>query len=404
MKKRFIVIVLDGFGIGAMDDTPLVRPQDRGANTALHLLGNGKTPLPALEKLGLYNAMGIPEKANPYATFGRSKLMHIGADTFYGHQEIMGTRPKAPKKAPFSSVIDRVEKALEAEGVSVRRVIRDGAELLVVSEAMTIGDNIEADPGQAYNLTAALDLIDFEKVLKVGRIVRDIAEVSRVIAFGGRRVELGNILSAIEIKQQAGQKYIGANAPASGVYEHDYHCIHMGYGIDNQVQVPTILGKEEIPVVLIGKVADIVANDKGTSISMVDTDSVMQLTTEKIREMETGFICTNVQETDLSGHSQDSDAYLEKLSIADKYIGEIMGMLQDEDILVVTADHGNDPTIGHSKHTREEVPLLITGPNVKMGVNIGTRGTMSDTGATICEYFRRENCENGTSYLNILMK
>ncbi|MBS5951833.1 MAG: phosphopentomutase, partial [Clostridium sp.] len=116
-----------------------------------------------------------------------------------------------------------------------------------------------------------------------------------------------------------------------------------------------------------------------------------------------GFICCNVQETDLSGHAENVDRYAEKLEIADRLIGELMDTIHGDDILLVMADHGNDPTIGHSKHTREMVPLMIYGENIKEGF-VGIRKTLSDVGATVADYFKVKSPENGTSFLNEIKK
>ena len=182
---------------------------------------------------------------------------------------------------------------------------------------------------------------------------------------------------------------------------HGYQCRHLGYGVDKNVQVPTILTRNGIPCTLIGKVADIVANDNGTSISCVDTDECMQLTIDAIKSMDTVFICTNIQETDLAGHSQDSQVYRKVLERADKGIERILPLLTEDDILIIQADHGNDPDIGSSRHTRECVPLLIYKKGIS-NVKVGTRKTMSDNGATCCDYFNVEKCENGTSYLDLI--
>lgn len=399
--KRFVVVVLDSFGVGAMEDVKEVRPQDLGSNTCKHILDRlPELRLPNLEKLGLMNALGDETEymhKSPKANYGISALAHFGADTFNGHQEIMGTKPKKPLFQPFQQCIHEVYGALTSAGYEVQYK-GDKLKFLLVNNCVTVADNIEADPGQIYNLTAALDLIPYKEVLKIGRIVRKVVKVSRVIPFGGINVSLEDILNAVEEKED---KFIGINAPKSGVYNEGYEVIHLGYGIDAEVQVPTILGKKGIPVVLLGKVADIVENPYGKSISCVDTEEVMKLTIKEMEAMEEGFICTNVQETDLAGHAENAERYAEKLVIADKYIGEIMDKMQEEDILIVMADHGNDPTIGHSHHTRENVPLLI----YKMGLEgkfIGLRDTMSDVGATAVDYFKCDKTENGSSFLKEL--
>ncbi len=398
--KRFLIIVLDGFGIGCMKDVKEVRPEDIGANTCKHILQakKGGPKLNSLERLGLINALGEEiggMKFSENCTFGRGELMHFGADTFYGHQEIMGTKPKNPIKEPFYKAADRIYEALKKEGYQVSYVHGSKGKYLKVMDALTIADNIEADPGQAYNITSALDLISFEEVLKIGRIARKHSYVSRVITFGGEGITLEDILMAQEEKENG---FIGINAPKSGVYNKGYRVIHLGYGIDESVQVPTIMGKEGKEVVLIGKVADIVANDYGKSITGVDTEEVLKVTIEELRNMQEGFICTNVQETDLSGHSEDVDRYFEKLLIADRYIGDIMKEIHGEDILLVMADHGNDPTIGHSHHTREMVPLLIYGEKIKK-IDLGIRATLSDVGATVADFFKVTSPENGRSFL-----
>lgn len=399
--KRFVVVVLDSFGIGAMEDVMEVRPQDIGSNTCKHILHSlPELKLPNLEKLGLMNALGEETEymhKNPKANYGISALAHFGADTFNGHQEIMGTRPKKPLFQPFQQCIHEVYDALISAGYEVQYK-GDKLKFLLVNNCVTVADNIEADLGQIYNITASLDLIPYKEVLRIGRIVRKVVKVSRVIPFGGKNVTLEDILNAVEEKEG---KFIGINAPKSGVYNEGYEVIHLGYGIDAEVQVPTILGKKGISVVLLGKVADIVENPYGKSISCVDTEEVMKLTIKEMETMEEGFICTNVQETDLAGHAEKPERYAEKLIIADKYLGMMIEKMKEEDVLIVMADHGNDPTIGHSHHTRENIPVLIHKKGIE-GKFIGFRETMSDVGATAVDYFKADNTENGSSFLSKL--
>lgn len=395
--KRFVLVILDGFGVGCTNDAAISRPQDVNANTSKHILENyPELKLVNLEKLGLMNILNFEThqmKKNSEATYGISHLAHSGADTFYGHQEIMGTKTREPIQMPFCKIINEVYHKLIKEGFSVE-FRGENLKYLLVNGCVTIADNIEADPGSAYNVTAALDFIDFETVVKIGKIVRSVAKVSRVIAFGGYEVSIEDISSAVEEKDE----YIGINAPKSGVYNKGYKVVHLGYGVSSSGQAPTILGAMGIDVRLIGKVADIVLNEFGKSISCVDTEETMELALNEFLSMSNGFLAVNVQETDLAGHAQDTGKYAEKLLAADKYIGEIIDHIKGEDLLVVMADHGNDPTIGHSHHTRENVPILIYGQNIKKG-SIGYRTTMSDVGKTITNFFKCPDCENGTSFL-----
>lgn len=380
-----------------MEDAAVTRPQDVGANTCRHILENiPGAKLPNMEKLGIMNALGEEiglMKKSSSAVYGKAALKHAGADTFQGHQEIMGTNPKAPLTEPFSMAIEKVYIALKNSGYSVEYK-GDKLKFLLVNGCVTVADNIEADLGQVYNLTSSLDLISYEEVLKIGQVVRDVVKVSRVIAFGGKNVSMKNIFDAVEEKEG---RYIGINAPKSGVYNEGYQVCHFGYGVNPEVQIPTILGRRGIYVSLLGKAADIISNKYGESTPCVDTKEVMELTLKEVKNIESGFICTNVQETDLAGHQQNTEKYYEKLKIADEYIGYIIEQMNGNDRLIVTADHGNDPTIGHSHHTREYVPILLYGKGLKP-MYLGIRDTLSDIGATAAEYFNCSKPENGISF------
>ncbi len=403
-QGRFIVIVLDSYGVGYMDDVLEVRPRDFGANTCKHIIDKiPELKLENLEKLGLMNALGEDYgkmKINPKAVFGKSKLMHHGGDTFLGHQEIMGTRPVKPLIAPFSHYIDKVYDALIKEGYKVEK-IGDKIQYLWLNDCVAVGDNLETDLGQVYNVTTTFQKISFEDELKIGEVVRKIVEVERVIVFGGTEATIESIKAA---KEEREEKYVGINAPKSKVYEKGYMVRHLGYGINPETQVPTILGKENIPVILVGKVADIVLNEKGKSfLNLVDTSKIFDITLSELDKIEKGFIAVNIQETDLAGHAENAERYAQILKLSDKYIGKIMEKLNEKDILIITADHGNDPTIGHSQHTRENVPILVYKKGLE-SVNIGHRETMSDIGATVADYFKTKMPENGKSFLQNLEK
>lgn len=401
-QGRFIVIVLDSYGVGYMDDVLEVRPRDFGANTCKHIIDKiPELKLENLEKLGLMNALGEDYgkmKINPKAVFGKSKLMHHGGDTFLGHQEIMGTRPVKPLIAPFSHYIDKVYDALIKEGYKVEK-IGDKIQYLWVNDCVAVGDNLETDLGQVYNVTTTFQKISFEDELKIGEVVRKIVEVERVIVFGGTEATIESIKAA---KEEREEKYVGINAPKSKVYEKGYMVRHLGYGINPETQVPTILGKENIPVILVGKVADIVLNEKGKSfLNLVDTSKIFDITLSELDKIEKGFIAVNIQETDLAGHAENAERYAQILKLSDKYIGKIMEKLNEKDILIITADHGNDPTIGHSQHTRENIPILVYKKGLE-SVNIGHRETMSDIGATVADYFKTKMPENGKSFFGEL--
>lgn len=399
MDKRFILIVLDGFGIGAMDDAAIVRPGDEKAGTLRSILEDYPTlKLPNLEKLGLMNAYGKEStmmKFNPKANYGKAELMHFGADTFMGHQEIMGTLPKKPDVQPFQTKVDNVYNHLKKAGYKVKYVEKQGLRYILCEDYVTVADNLEADLGMCYNVTAPLDYCPFEKEVKIAECVREVVTVGRVIVFGGTGNSMDDLWNAEEIRNN---KFIGIASAKSKSYEQGYQCRHLGYGVDKNVQVPTILTRNNIDCVLIGKVADIVVNDNGESISCVPTAECMELTYQAMLKVKNGFICTNVQETDLAGHSQSTKEYKHILEIADRKFEKVLNELKEEDVLVIMADHGNDPKIGSSRHTRECVPLLVKHGD-KEGINIGLRKSLSDVGASVCDFFDVEAPQNGKSFL-----
>jgi len=398
--KRFIVIVLDGFGIGAMADVPEVRPQDIGANTVKHLLEYGRNiQFPTILNLGLVNALG--EEVAPFnfqhnVACGRSKLAHYGADTFFGHQEIMGTIPQKPKKGRLSEQIKQITLDLKRHDHRVKTYEKDGFQLLCVNQGIFIGDNLESDPGQAINVTGSLELHSFEEIKSIGTLVRKHFEVPRIIAFGGEGVTLSNLEQAISVREG----YIGIDAPESGAYQKGYQVVHIGYGVNPHEQVPYILNQKQVPTHLYGKVADIVDNPYGKVFPGVDTKIVMDELISDLSKNQSGFYCLNVQETDLAGHALDPDAYIKHLNTADQGITTVIKHMQNEDILIIMADHGNDPTATSSRHSREQVPILIHKKGLK-SVDLKTRETLADIGATVADYFNTE-LSFGNSFLKLL--
>lgn len=394
---RFIVLVLDSFGVGEMDDVKLTRPEDIGANTYKSVLKDNRSiKIPTLESLGIANSANLeitPIKFSKNANFGTCNLMHFGCDTFYGHQELMGTKPIKPIETPFQKNISFIEKEFKLKGYNVKR-FGSPLEILIINDSFAIGDNLEADLGQVYNITGTFEKISYNELLEAGFFLRQLVKVPRVITFGGKNITIENIKNAYQCKENT---FAGINAPKSGVYESGYQVKHMGYGIEYTEQLPYIIGKN-IPVTLIGKVADIVHNEYGKSICEVDTEKVMLHLIEEISNNKKGFFCANVQETDLAGHEENSKKYAEKLEVVDKFLKKILSILNSEDILIVTADHGNDPNIGHSHHTREKVPILVFKKNIH-NVKLNNLTTLADIGQSAADYFGYTLPSNGKSFL-----
>ncbi|MFM1515269.1 phosphopentomutase [Helcococcus ovis] len=401
-KGRFIIIVLDSFGVGAMDDVFEVRPSDIGSNTSLHLIEYPKEKhWDNLLSLGLMNILNLEIgdyfKKSKKAIFGKCDLVHFGADSYFGHQEIIGTRPKKPLFQKLSEFINDLESDLNKKGFNVERVKKNNLELLKVNNSIFIGDNMETDLGQAINVVGALDYCGFGMIEEVGHIVRKHVKVPRVIAFGGSDVTIERIAENIITKDG----FIGIDAPKSGVYNKNYHVIHIGYGVDKTEQLPVKIGNKGIINHLYGKAENIIYSPNGTKFPCVDTNDTFDGLIKDLKEYDNGFFMVNIQETDLAGHAMNPEKYIDVLNIVDIRIREVIDILNDDDILVIMADHGNDPTIGHSRHTRECVPLLIFNKKNEKLVDIGHRKTMADVGQTAAEYFGVK-LNNGESFLKYI--
>lgn len=400
MGKRAIVLIIDSLGVGAMDDVKYVRPQDEGANTFYHILDKcEKIYIPNLEKLGINKIIKHPRLKcdESTASYGVVNLKHYGADSYAGHQEIMGTDPKKPLMKPFYDSIEVVKKALENEGYEVEIPSIDKPYLLV-NKLVVVADNIETDYGQIYNITAPLDYISFDEVLKIGKVVRENVKINRVIALGGQGLNIEQIINSIERRRDG---LVGVNCPKSGVYKKGYQARHLGYGVDPEKQISSILIKEGKEVTLIGKMQDVIQCDGAKKVPAVDTELVMKEVISSLNEMKEGIIAATVQETDLAGHAEDANLYSRKLMVVDKYLGVILEKMTKDDILIISADHGNDPTIGHSQHTREKTFLLLYNSEA-CSMNIGERETLSDIAATISQYFKVEYPQNGQGFYRLI--
>lgn len=396
--KRVWILVLDSLGVGYMEDVRQTRPQDIGANTFGHILDTvDNLSLPTFEKLGIYQVLKHPklEPREAMASFGSLNLQHYGADSYAGHQEIMGTIPAKPSLVPFREVLPKVKAYLEEKGFQVR-VFGEGLPVLLVNEAVIVADNIETDYGQIYNVSGCLDKITFEEVISIGQSVREVVEVSRVIALGGEAVSFEEMLACIETRKDG---LVGMNCPKSGIYNQGYLSLHMGYGVNAEKQISNILIKAGKEVTLVGKMQDVIECKGATKIPAVPTEKVMEDSISAFLNMKEGLVSSTVQETDLAGHAEDAALYAQKIKIVDNYLKDFLPKMTEEDLLIITGDHGNDPTIGHSQHTRERTILLAYSPGKRGNVDLGERFSLSDIAATVAKALDVEKPQDGTDFL-----
>lgn len=354
---KVILIVIDSLGIGAMEDVYIYRKNDIGSNTLKSLINKSTNlNIPNLCKMGIINALGQEIKTFKFrdvATYGRAKLGYKGADSYLGHMEMFGYDLSSIElKAIRESIGDIIER-LKLLGYNVQ-VRNRGLKYIVINECVFIGDNIEAESGSVYSVIGCNDRIKFNEIKQIAEEVRKIVKVPRVVAVSSN-MTIDELEKYIEIEDN----YIGINSEKCSLYNREYEVEHIPYKLDDSNTLTEFLYDNSISTTLIGKVADMIPSDNFNKIKLLNNEDIFNEIKKVITLNSNGFIAVNFQECDLSGHLNSVDEYVKKLNEIDKYIGWILSNVQENDMVIVTADHGNDPTIGHRYHTREKVPILI---------------------------------------------
>ncbi len=383
--NRIVLIVLDGAGIGAMPDAPAWG--DAGSDTFGHILESRMVKLPNLQQLGLGNIralQGVPPAESPRGSFGRCALRSNGKDTTTGHWEMAGiileqAFPTYPKGFP-KSVIDQFVSRTGVPGI-LGNVPASGTEIIKeLGEAhVSTGKPIVYTSGDSvFQIAAHEQVIPLERLYEICEIAREILDgehkVGRVIA----RPFLG----------EAGAFYRTEN-------RHDY-----AVPPPRENLLPT-LADEDLDVVCIGKIASIYDSMGVTEdLSAKNNEQSIDQTIEALRAESRGLIFSNLVDFDmLYGHRRDTEGFARALEHFDQRLPEIEAAMQPDDLMIVTADHGNDPTFPGSDHTREYAPLLVYGKNARPGVDLGIRASLADIGQTIAETFSLELVA-GKSFLN----
>lgn len=390
MKKRVIVIVLDSVGIGELPDA------DRFGDVGAHTLGNilkvrGKLELPNLYRLGLsYIAQSrLPRpEGEPHGAFGKAAEQTAAKDTTSGHWEIAGL----PMEVPFRTYPNGFPKDLIAE--FERRIgrktlcNRPASGTAIIAE---LGDE-HVKSGSPIVYTSAdsvFQIAAHEDVIPLAEQYR-ICEIAREMLVGD------NLVGRVIARPFSG---------VSGAYKRtenrkDYAVSPPG---DTLLDALTAHG---LTTVGIGKIEDIFYH-RGISISdhTHTNPEGIEATLRTIKEDIGDFVFTNLVDFDmLYGHRNDVEGYALGLEYFDSKLPELCASLKEGDILVITADHGCDPTMPGTDHTREYIPIVITGMSVKAGVDIGTRASFSDIGATVYEYLTGGVWTAGKSFLSLILK
>ncbi len=390
---RAVIIVIDSFGIGYLPDAE--KYGDEGANTALHICeAVGGAKWNTLKKMGLGNASmllgnelpGCEAVDSPCASFGVMKEKSPGKDTTTGHWEIAGLEldkpftvfppeyPSFPDKL-IKDFTERIGRGiLGNKAASGTAIIEELGE-----EHMKTGKPIVYTSGDSvFQIAAHEDVIPLDELYSMCSIARELCDEYQV----GRIIARPFIGTPGNFTRTKGRR--------------DYSIAYEGESIFD------FLKKRNVNTVGVGKIGDIFGergindsyHDKGNPACMKRTELLLKEKTEKKE-----FIFANYVDTDMNyGHRRDPEGYHDAVKAVDEHLERVIDLLEEDDLLIVTADHGCDPTFKGTDHTREHVPLLSFRKNVP-GVSLGIRNQFSDISASITEFFGLEKFPAGESFL-----
>ena len=383
--NRICLMVLDSAGIGAMPDAEAWG--DAGADTIGHILESRKVEIPNLQRLGLGNIRslsGLPAVDDPIGSFGKCTLKSNGKDTTTGHWEMAGiilkkAFPTFPKGFPPRIIDEFVAKAA-VPGV-LGNYPASGTEIIkeLGEEHVRTGKPIVyTSADSVFQIAAHEEIIPVKRLYEICEIARKILDgpdkVGRVIA----RPFLGQ--TADDFKRTENRHDYAVPPPSNNLLR--------------------LLKDAGLDVVCIGKIASIYDSMGVTEdLSAKNNEQTIDQTINALNAKTHGLIFSNLVDFDmLYGHRRDTEGYAKALEQFDRRLPEIMSAMKPDDLLILTADHGNDPTKDGSDHTREYVPLLVYGKLTKLGANLGTRQSLSDIGRSIAENFGVELAD-GVSFL-----
>lgn len=384
MEHRVLLIVMDSVGIGEMPDAE--QYGDKGSNT----LGNisrklGGLKIPNLQDLGIGNIDDLPflpPVENPLANYGKMAEKSVGKDTTTGHWEIAGVIlekafPTFPSGFP-QHFIREFEKRINREVLG--NVAASGTEIiqrLGLEHVRTGKPIVYTSADSVFQIAAHEKVIPLDELMNICKIAREMLtgelQVSRVIA----RPFLG----------EEGNYYRTKN-------RHDFSIEPVA-----KTLLDSVIESGQ-SVLAVGKINDIFAGRGITEYVLTkgNMDGIDK-TLEYLQRQEPGLIITNLVDFDMVyGHRNNVEGYAQALEEFDRRLPEILKSLKEKDMLIITADHGCDPTTASTDHSREYVPLLVYGKRLKNGINLGVRQTFADVGATIADYLGVQPLQNGKSF------
>ena len=386
MVNRVIVMVLDGFGVGELPDAN--KYGDEGSNTLAGIYNNTKLNIPNMKKLGIYNIDGInldEKEESPIGIYGKAAEQCDGKNSPVGHWEMSGyIQHPAFKTYPDAFPKEMIDEFVEKTGVKgiLCNEVGSGTEILKrfgEKHVKTGYPIIYTSADSVFQIAAHEDVIPVEKLYEICRIAREMLNkpaynIGTVIArpFVGDKSE--------NFKRTYNRKDFEASTFGRTMLD--------------------VIKENKLDVIAIGKIEDLfVGRGITRAIHTQGNADGIEKTIDEIKKVTKGLIFTNLVDTDmLYGHRNDIEGYARALEYFDEKIPEIINTMKDNDVLIITADHGNDPSTPSTDHSREYTPILMYGKNLKNNVNIGVRATYADIAATILDMLNLPQLGTGESF------
>lgn len=390
MINRIILIVLDSVGIGELPDAE--KYGDKGSNT----IGNiskfiGGLKLENMQNIGLGNIIGIEninKIENPTGAFGKCAELSVGKDTVTGHWEIAGVVLEKPLNTyPNGFSKDIIEEFQNKIGRKIiGNKVASGTEIIkeLGEEHIKTGYPIVyTSADSVFQIAAHEEVISLEELYRMCKIAREMLVGDRIV---------GRVIA---------RPFIGENGNFTRTSNrHDFALDPFDKTMLDYIK------ENRLNVMAVGKIEDIY-NKKGITdaVHIKNNMDGVDKTLEYMREDKQGLIFTNLVDFDMIyGHRNNIQGYGKALQDFDDRIPEIISSMKEEDVLIITADHGCDPTTESTDHSREYIPILIYGKNIKSGVNIGVRECFCDIGKSILDLLNIENSLYGESFAKEVTK
>ena len=383
--SRAIVIVMDSVGIGELPDAAAYG--DEGSNTLGNLARRVPLQVPTLRSLGLARVAsigGAPAPSLPKAAVGRMAEASAGKDSVTGHWEMMGivlARPFPLFPHGFSAdLLDAFSRqtgrgVLGNKAASGTQIIDElGAEHLRTGSLI-----VYTSADSVFQIAAHEDVVPVPELYRACEIAYTLA---------GEGLGVGRVIA---------RPFIGSPGHFTRTANRrDFALPPSGETLLDRVKAASI------PVIAIGKIEDLFAGRGITqAIHTKSDDDGMDQVERQMEGIDRGLIFTNLVDFDTQyGHRNDVEGYAANLERFDARLARLLPRLRRDDMLIVTADHGNDPTTPSTDHAREYVPLLVAGARIRAGAYLGTRRTFADVGQTLAEVFEVGTLANGQSFLS----